>query len=120
MPPVLPTAITIACLVLAVATLIPLIANKRVDTPVLLGLAVIELALLVLLVIGVVNLIGTDRDVYGGTFVGYLIATALVPLIVAFLGLTEKSRWGNVVVMIGCLTVPVLIVRLDQLWAGHA
>jgi hypothetical protein len=31
----------------------------------------------------------------------------------------ERSRWGASVLAVGCLSVPVMILRLAQIWAGH-
>lgn len=82
----------------------------------LLGLVVLlELGLLGQLVVGVVALFG-DHPVDAPTFVGYLIGVLLVLPLAVFWALGERTRWGPGVLVIGCLTVPVLIVRLRQLW----
>lgn len=83
-------------------------------------LAVVEVALLVQTVAGLVALAGTDRPVHGVTFAGYLFGAVLVLPIGAWWAVTERSRWGPAVLAVACLTVPVLVLRLDQLWAGHA
>lgn len=86
----------------------------------LLGLvALLELGLLGQAVGGIVNLIGTDREVDGFSFVGYLLAPVLILPLAAFWSLAERTRWGPGVLVIGCLTVPVLIVRLRQIWEAH-
>jgi hypothetical protein len=43
----------------------------------------------------------------------------ILPL-AGFWALAERTRWGPAVMVIGCLTVPVLIIRLGQVWNGHA
>lgn len=86
----------------------------------LLGLlALLELGLLGQAVGGIVNLIGADRAVDGFSFVGYLLAPLLILPLAAFWSLAERTRWGPGVLVIGCLTVPVLIVRLRQVWEAH-
>jgi hypothetical protein len=82
--------------------------------------AVVELGLLVQAVVGFVNLIGTDRQVDGLTFGGYLIGALLVLPLAGFWSLAERTRWGPAVMVIGCLVIPVLIVRLRQIWDGAA
>jgi hypothetical protein len=43
----------------------------------------------------------------------------IVP-VAALWALAERSRWGPGVLVIGCLAVPVMILRLGQVWHGHA
>ncbi|RZS34065.1 hypothetical protein EV193_110215 [Herbihabitans rhizosphaerae] len=83
-------------------------------------IAVFMVGLLVQAVVGIVNLIATDRELHGATFVGYLIAPLLIVPFAGFMALAERSRYGPAVLMIGCLSIPALIVRMHQLWAGHA
>lgn len=116
---VLATALIIAALVVAAWCVGMVILNKPVNDPTLGLLALLELALLVQAVIGIVNLIDTDRDVSGATFVGYLIATLVILPIATFWSLAERTRWGTAVVIVGCLVIPVLITRLNQVW-DHA
>jgi hypothetical protein len=80
--------------------------------------AVVELGLLGQAVVGFVNLFGTDRQVDGLTFGGYLVGALLVLPLAGFWSLAERTRWGPAVMVIGCLVIPVLIVRLRQIWDG--
>jgi hypothetical protein len=80
------------------------------------GAALLELGLLVQAVVGLVNLIGTDRQVDGLTFGGYLIGILLILPLAGFWSLAERTRWGPAVMVVGCLVIPVLIVRLRQIW----
>lgn len=79
----------------------------------------LELGLLVLLVAGIVQLSTADRQVDGLAYVGYLVTALIVPPLAAFWGLAERSRWGPAVLVAGCLTVPVLILRLGQVWNAN-
>jgi hypothetical protein len=78
--------------------------------------ALLELGLLAQAVVGLVNLVGTERQVDGLTFAGYLVGALLVLPLAGFWALAERTRWGSAVMVVGCLVVPVLIVRLRQLW----
>lgn len=87
----------------------------------LLGIvALLELGLLVHAVLGVLNLVGTDRDVSTLSFLGYLIGPVFIVPLAAFWSLAERTRWGPGVMVIGCLTIPVMILRLRQIWEADA
>jgi hypothetical protein len=91
--------------------------NKRIDWTVLGVLGVVEILLVAQLVVGIVQLSGTDRDVSGPFFVGYLIGSLLILPIGAFWALAESSRWGAGALAIACLVIPILELRLHDLWA---
>jgi hypothetical protein len=113
------SVILVALAVLAAIGAIVLTAlNKPVGWSLLIGIAVVELVALVQLVVGIVQLAGTDRDVSGVTFVAYLVAAVLALPIGTLWALTERSRWGPGVLAVACLVVPVLVLRLDQVWSG--
>lgn len=91
--------------------------DKRIDWPVLGAVGAIEVALIAQLVVGIVQLSGTDRDVSGPFFVGYLIGSLIILPIGAFWALAESSRWGAGALAIACLVIPILELRLHDLWA---
>lgn len=86
-----------------------------------LGLAgLAELALVVQLVTGVVLVATDDRTGETVTFVGYLLgAVAILPVVLAW-ALADRSRWGPGVLAVGFVTVPVMILRMDQIWSARA
>jgi hypothetical protein len=90
--------------------------NKRIDWTVLGALAVVEVGLLAQLVVGIVQFAGTDRDVSGPFFIGYLIGALIVLPIGAFWALAEASRWGAGALAIACVVIPILELRLHDLW----
>ena len=114
----LPAVLVGASLVAALVALVYVVLDRPVDDPLLGGLALLELGFLVQAVIGVVRLAGTERDVNGATFVGYLLATLVVLPIAALWSLTERSRSGTAVLVVGALTVAFVVVRLQQVWAS--
>jgi len=82
-------------------------------------LAALELGLLAQTVAGMVAMFNTDRQLDKLSFAGYLIGILVIlPIAVAW-ALAERSRWGPGVVVIGSLAIPVMIVRLNQLWEPH-
>ena len=100
-----------------VYTLILAARNKRIDWTVLGVLGVVEVLLVAQLIVGIVQLSGTDRDVSGPFFVGYLIGSLLILPIGAFWALAESRRWGAGALAIACLVIPILELRLHDLWA---
>lgn len=121
MPAVLPEAVIVASLVAAVLLIVPLVRARRPGAVQFALFGLIELGLLALLVTGIVNLAQTTRDVDGVTFVSYLVGVLLVVPIAIAWARAEQSRWGNAVLIVGVLVVPILIVRLNQIWdAAHA
>ena len=89
----------------------------RVPGRVVLGLSVL-LEVLVVVQAGwaVVALVGGRRTAELLVFVLYLLAILVVmPLCVAW-SLAERTRWSNVVVAVGALTVMAMTARLDQMW----
>ncbi|CAM3879105.1 hypothetical protein KIPE111705_29470 [Kibdelosporangium persicum] len=122
---VLATVLTFAAIGVAVWGLVLVVINRRfaLNRPYGLALAgavlLLELGLLVQLVTGLVNLFTTDRVVDQWTFAGYLAGPVLIVPLAGFWAAAERTRWGPAVLVIGCLTVPVLILRLRQIWDGH-
>ena len=76
------------------------------------------LVTLVQLVVGIVQLASTARDVNGPVFVAYLLGLVVVLPLASVWALAENSRWGTGVLVIGGLVLLVLVARLQQLWTG--
>ncbi len=119
---VLATVLTYVALAAAVWAAVLVVVNKPIQLREWHGLwlyglvALLEVGLLGQLVAGIVRMATDDRHVDGLAFVGYLIATLIILPLAGFWALAERSRWGPAVLVAGCLTIPVLIIRLDQLW----
>ena len=69
------------------------------------------------MVVGIAQFAGTDRDVSGPFFIGYLIGALIILPIGAFWALAESSRWGAGALAIACLVIPIVELRLHDLWA---
>ncbi|TQM79218.1 hypothetical protein FHX81_1516 [Saccharothrix saharensis] len=123
---VLATALTVVALVAALWSLVLVVTDRPITlaTKPTLGLAAVvvllEAGLLVQSVVATVRVLGADR---GGvdlpTFFGYLLASIAVLPVGAFWALGDRSRWGAGVLAVACLSVPVMVLRLDQLWSAH-
>jgi flagellar biosynthesis protein FliQ len=125
MIPVLPTALTVLALVAAAWSVLLAILDRPIalDTRATLGLGlvvvVLEVGLLVQMVVGIVQAATTSRELETATFVGYLVGTAVLLPLGGFWAMAERSRWGAGVLAVACLAVPVMVLRMGQLWTAH-
>lgn len=113
-------SVTLVVLSLLAAVFAAVLAglDRRINWWLLGLLGVVEVGLLVQLAVGIVQLAGTDRDVSGVVFVGYLVGALVVLPLGALWALAESSRWGAGALAVACLVVPVLVLRLDQIWSA--
>lgn len=113
----------VAALVVAVAAALVLgVEGMRGKQPLWwhLGVAgVVELVLLVQAVVAIVLLVQGGQIVgSAGVFLAYLMGTLLVLPLTLLWGLGEPNRWTLVALAVASLVVAVLVLRLDQIWAG--
>jgi hypothetical protein len=82
------------------------------------ALALLEVGLVAQLVVGLVRLSGDHAGVNVAAYVGYLIGS-LVLLPVAFLwSVGERTRAGTGVLLVAVVVIPVLFLRLNDLWVA--
>jgi len=118
--PILSAVITVGALLGAGWCLLMLTMKGPKGQKVLLGaLGLLELVMLAQTVLGIVRVTGAHRHIATGTFVGYLLGSLLILPAAGWWSLAERSRWGVGVLLVGCLVVPVLVVRMNQIWAGY-
>jgi hypothetical protein len=83
------------------------------------ALGLLEVGMLAQLVVGLVQVTGDHGDVNVAAYVGYLVGSAVL-LPVAFLwSVGERTRAGTGVLLVAVLVVPVLFLRLHQLWGAR-
>ncbi|WP_410811688.1 hypothetical protein [Micromonospora sp. 067-2] len=112
----LATAPIVLSLLVAVWALVAAVRHRPPDRVQFLGLAVLELALLVLGVVALVAIAGGDRPGEPGAFYGYLVTLVCLPPLAWVLARMEPTRWGSAIVCAVCLVAPVVVVRLQQTW----
>lgn len=123
---VLPTVLTVLALAGAAYAGLLIALNKallpltKLSWGLVWSLAVLEVGLLVQAVVGIAALLGTERDVERLSFVGYLLGPVVILPVAVVWSAAERTRWSAGVLVVACLSVPVMIVRLGQIWAGHA
>jgi len=111
-------ALVAASLVCAGWALVLVVRDKGVDLALLIGAALVEAAVVVQLVVAVVDLVGSHRDIARLTFLGYLVGAVLIPPIGVAWGVGEKNRYGSAVLLVVFLVMPVMVLRLEGIWAG--
>lgn len=111
----------VGSLALAVWAFLACWREQAPDRALFTGLAVVAVVVAVQVVIATVRLIGgagpngTDRVV---TFVGYMLTTLLLPPAGAVLARMEPTRWGSGLIGAAAVIVPVLLLRMLQVWDG--
>ncbi|MET7877336.1 hypothetical protein [Micromonospora profundi] len=110
------TVSIVLSLLVAVWALVVAIRQRPPDRVQFAGLALLELALLVLGVLALVAIGGGDRPGEPGAFFGYLVTLVCLPPLAWVLARMEPTRWGSAIVCAVCLVTPVVVVRLQQTW----
>ncbi|MET8361464.1 hypothetical protein [Micromonospora sp. NPDC005171] len=103
-------------LLVAVWALVAAVRHRPPDRVQFVGLAVLEVALLLLSVLALVAVGGGDRPGEPGAFFGYLVTLVCLPPLAWVLARMEPTRWGSAIVCAVCLVAPVVVVRLQQTW----
>ncbi|WP_435821309.1 hypothetical protein [Micromonospora parva] len=103
-------------LLVAVWALVAAVRHQPPDLVQFVGLAVLEVALLVLTVLALVAVGGGERPGEPGAFFGYLVTLVCLPPLAWVLARMEPTRWGSAIVCAVCLVAPVVVVRLQQTW----
>jgi hypothetical protein len=100
--------------------LVVLIVRDRLPDDYLFGaLALLEVGLLGVLVVGLVQVFSDAGGVNVAAYVGYLVGLVLVLPIAFVWSMGERTRAGTAVLLVGVLVVPVLFLRLHQLWSAR-
>ena len=111
-------AIIVVALILGVWALVLAAMNKLPNVPLLVGAALLELMLLIFVIGGIVQMIQTDHSFSKLEFLAYLLGCLVIPPLGIAWSWGEKSRSGMVVIAIAFLIMPIMIVRVQQVWAG--
>jgi hypothetical protein len=111
-------AIQIVALLLAAWAFGLVLTNRPPGVPLLAGGAVLEALLIGFLVGGLVQMTRSHRHFARAEFVIYLLACVAIPLAAAAWGWGERSRAGTAVIALGFLIMPVMLIRVQQVWAG--
>ncbi|GGL18353.1 hypothetical protein [Mangrovihabitans endophyticus] len=111
----LSVATIVASLVLAAWCLLRSALNRPPSRFDLLATAALALLVAVLVVVAVIGLFDGTRPTETATFAGYLVTTIAFAPTAAVLARMEPTRWGNLILGVACLVLPVLVLRLAQI-----
>lgn len=120
---VLPTVLTVLALAGAAWSVVLIVRNEpllpftTLKRGLLALLAVLEVGLFVQAVIGLGQIM--TREIDRLSFGGYLVGAAVIIPIAVVWAAGERTRWSGGVLAVGCLAIPVMILRLGQIWATH-
>jgi len=107
------------CLVAAVWLGVLIVRDRKPGDLLYATLGLLEVGLVAQLVIGLVMVAGDHGGVNVAAYVGYLVGSLLV-LPAAFVwSVGERSRSGTGVLLVAVVVVPVLFLRLHQLWGAR-
>ncbi|HCT75959.1 MAG TPA: hypothetical protein DGG94_23515 [Micromonosporaceae bacterium] len=112
MPQALSTVATICALVLAGWALLASALNRPPDSAQFIGTILTSVVVAVLIVASVANW-GPKEPV---TFIGYSMTALLLPPGAWVVARLEPTRWGSLIVGVSALIVPVLVLRMGQVW----
>jgi len=105
---------------LAAVQLVVLIVRDRVPGRTTYGLlALLELGLVVQLVVGLAMVFDDHKGVSVATYVGYLVGALVILPLAAAWSRSERTRSGTGVLLVGVVLLPVLFLRLHDIWSTH-
>ena len=112
-------ALSVLCLLVAIQLVVLMVRDVRPGRITYLLLGVVEAGLVAQLVLGLGRVFGDHEGVSVATYVGYLVgALAIVPLAAGW-AWAERTRAGTGVLLVGIVVLPVLFVRLHDIWSTH-
>jgi hypothetical protein len=112
------TAIIIASLAMAAWALVHVIISRPMSRRLHSSQLVIAGMFIVLAVGGIAQMFGTDRDFARIEFVGYLVLSPMIPIGSWLWTRGDTTRIGSAIVMVVGLVMPVLVLRIQQVWSG--
>jgi hypothetical protein len=114
-----PLAVATSVLALALAgwAFVEFFRQREPGRALFAGLWVVE-ALVAVQVVALIWLLADGRRPGGDmvTLIGYLLTAVLLPPAGIVLARMEPTRWGSLLIGVAAVLVPVLILRLGQIW----
>ncbi|UBU11103.1 hypothetical protein [Nonomuraea gerenzanensis] len=114
------TIVISGSLLLMLMSLIVAIRNRPMGMVLLVGFALLEVAVLVQAGFVIAGVAGGGGPADKVTLFGYVGGVVLIPPAGVFLALAERSRWGPAILAVAGFAVAVMTGRLLQIWQGTA
>jgi hypothetical protein len=112
-------ALSILCAVLVLQLVVLIVRDVRPGRATYALLGLVEAGLVAQLVLGLARVFGDHQGVSVATYVGYLVGALVILPLAAGWAWAERSRNGTAVLLVGVVVVPVLFVRLHDIWSTH-
>ncbi|SDM30460.1 hypothetical protein [Nonomuraea jiangxiensis] len=114
------TIVIVLAVLLTLASLVTAIRNRPMGMVLLVGFAVLEVAVLVQAGFVIAAVAGGAGPADKVTLFGYVGGEVLIPPAGVFLALAERSRWGPGILAVAGFAIAVMTGRLLQIWQGTA
>jgi len=111
--------LSVVCAVVALGLLVLIVRDRLPGTLTLVGLATLDAGLVVPLVIGLGQGFGNHGDLSVAAYVGYLVGALLILPIGFIWSAGARTRSGTAVLLVAVIALPVLFLRLHDLWAAR-
>jgi hypothetical protein len=111
--------LSVVCLVALIWLVVLIVLDRLPNDYLYAALALLEVGLVAQLVIGLVMVSGDHGGVNVAAYVGYLVGALLILLVGFVWSLGERTRAGTGVLLVAVLVVPVLFLRLHDLWQAR-
>ncbi|WP_433431562.1 hypothetical protein [Nonomuraea sp. CA-141351] len=115
---VVSTIVIVASLLLTLVSLIVAIRNRPMGMVLLVGFAVLEVAILVQAGFVIAAVAGGEGPEEKATLFGYVAGQVVIPPAGVFLALAERSRWGSAILVVAGFAIAVMTGRMLQIWQG--
>ena len=112
------TIIMIAAFIVAVWAVVHLISGRPMSRALHSSQLVLAALLVVLAIGGIAQMVATDRDFARLEFVGYVVLSPIIPIGSWWWTRGDSTRIGSAIIMVVALVLPVLVLRIQQVWAG--
>ena len=112
-------ALSVLCGVVAVLLVVLMVRDVRPGRLTYAMLVLVELGLVVQLALGLARVFGDHEGVSVATYVGYLVGALVILPLGAGWAWAERSRNGTGVLLVAVVVLPVLFVRLHDIWSTH-
>ncbi|CAB4887441.1 MAG: hypothetical protein F2793_10430 [Actinobacteria bacterium] len=107
----------IASLAMAAWALVHVIVNRPMSRALHSSQLVLAGLFLVLAAGGIVQLIGKQPQIPWAEFLGYLLLSPLIPIGSWWWTRGDNTRIGSAIIVVIGLVMPILVVRIQQVWA---
>lgn len=112
-------ALSILCGVVAVQLVVLMVRDVLPGRATYALLVLLELGLVAQLVLGLARVFGDHEGVSVATYVGYLVGALVILPLGAGWAWAERTRNGTGVLLVAVVVLPVLFVRLNDIWSTH-